>query len=99
MKHRAPTDITFCRLRPAHGVTEAAAATRRAEGTTSLEMPCPDERSVAACLSGGLLPVSVGVAEAEVISWVVPPDEASNCRTVGLPVGESRWSIRTTGPR
>ncbi|MCE2528933.1 MAG: 5-amino-6-(D-ribitylamino)uracil--L-tyrosine 4-hydroxyphenyl transferase CofH [Acidimicrobiia bacterium] len=76
MKIWAHTDITFCRLRPAHRVTEATAATRRAEGTTTLELPSPDDRSVTACMSGGLLPVSVGVADGEVISWVVPPDEA-----------------------
>ena len=76
MTSRAHTDITFCRLRPAHQVTEAAAGTRRAEGTTSIEMQSPDAESVAACLSGGLLPVSVGSADERVASWVVPPDEA-----------------------
>jgi len=84
MTPRVNTEITFCRLRPAHQVTEAAAATRRAEGTTSLELRGPDAESVAGCLSGGLLPVSVGVAEAEVISWILPPGEALELSDQGV---------------
>ena len=97
MTAAAHTDITFCRLRPAHGVAEATAATRRAEGTTSLEMPCPDDRSVSACLSGGLLPVSVGAADGEVMSWVVPPDEALDLSDQG--VGGWRLTVVHTDHR
>jgi len=97
MKPWAHTDITFCRLRPAHGVTEATAATRRAEGTTTLEMPTADDRSVRACLSGGLLPASVGVADGEVISWVVTPDEALDLSDRG--VGGWRLTVVHTDNR
>ena len=78
-------NITFLRLRPAAGVTEPTAATRRAEGTTALELDRPDPESVAACLAGGVLPVAAGHSGEGVMAWVVEPGEALELSDAGIP--------------
>ena len=78
-------NITYCRMRPAGAVTEAAAATRRAEGTTALELDRPDPDSAAACLAGGILPVAAGHAGEGYAAWVVEPARALELSESGVP--------------
>ena len=78
-------EITYCRMRPADAVTEAAAATRRAEGTTALELDRPDPDSAAACLAGGILPVAAGHAGEGFAAWVVEPALALELSASGAP--------------
>jgi len=77
--------LTFCRLRPADDVTRETALTRRAEGTTTLELEHPDDRSVASCLSGGVLPVAAGETDTDVAAWVVVPPVALRLGEEGIP--------------
>ncbi len=78
-------NITFCRLRPAGAVTEVTAATRRAEGTTVLELARPDPESAAACLAGGVLPAAVGHTGEGVMAWTVEPGQALEMSAAGVP--------------
>ena len=78
-------NITYCRMRPADAVTEASAATRRAEGTTALELDRPDPDSAAACLAGGILPVAAGHAGGGYAAWVVEPARALELSESGVP--------------
>ena len=78
-------DITFLRVRPASAVTEVASSTRRAEGTTTLEMERDEPQSVDGCLAGGTLPVSVGHLASGVIAWVVEPEQALELSGNGIP--------------
>ncbi len=75
--------ITFCRLRPAFGVTEVWAATRRREGSTAAEVG-GDATDVVAALAGGLLPVSTRL-DGEAVAWVVPPADALELAGRGVP--------------
>ncbi|MXX65186.1 MAG: 7,8-didemethyl-8-hydroxy-5-deazariboflavin synthase subunit CofH [Acidimicrobiia bacterium] len=77
--------LTFCRLRPADDVTPETALTRRAEGTTTLELEHPDDLSVAACLAGGVLPVATGETDTDVAAWVVAPRAALGLADEGIP--------------
>ena len=45
--------VTFCRVRPAESTSELFAATRRREGTTTLELAGIREDDQAGCLAGG----------------------------------------------
>ncbi len=77
--------ITFCRLRPAAGVTETWATTRRREGTTVLEVENLAPADWSGALSGGVLPVAFGVVP-EVIepaAWVVSPPAARELAAAG----------------
>ena len=85
MTEAAIRGVTFFRLRPATAVTEVTAATRRAEGTTGLELDRPDPESVSACLAGGTLPIGVGGAGKGVMAWVVEPKEALDLSAAGIP--------------
>ena len=78
-------NITYCRMRPADAVTEASAATRRAEGTTALELDRPDPDSAASCLAGGILPVAAGHAGEGYAAWVVEPARALELSESGVP--------------
>ncbi|HJU51571.1 MAG TPA: 5-amino-6-(D-ribitylamino)uracil--L-tyrosine 4-hydroxyphenyl transferase CofH [Acidimicrobiia bacterium] len=64
-------NITFLRLRPASGLTTTAAESRRREGTTVVELAPGSEPALAASLEGGLLPVTIGVADPEAAAWVL----------------------------
>ena len=77
--------VTFFRLRPAAVVTGMTAATRRAEGTTALELDQTGPEAVAACLAGGTLPIAVGHAAEGVVAWVVEPKEALELSAEGIP--------------
>ena len=85
MTEAAIRGITFVRLRPAAVVTEVTAATRRAEGTTGLELDRPDPESMAACLAGGILPIAVGHTGEGFMAWVVEPKEALELSARGIP--------------
>ncbi len=67
--------ITFCRVRPAHSVTEPWAAARRSQGTTVVEVSSAG--ASAGALAGGLLPLGrkTGIDAA---GWVVAPRDAHN---------------------
>ena len=93
--------ITFLRVRPAPTVTEEGARTRRAEGTTAVELERPDPEAAAACLAGGVLPVATGgpAPEApdapevpETAAWVVPPAVALQLSEQGVP----GWRLSVT---
>ncbi|HEY7584344.1 MAG TPA: 5-amino-6-(D-ribitylamino)uracil--L-tyrosine 4-hydroxyphenyl transferase CofH [Acidimicrobiia bacterium] len=64
--------ITFARIRPAGAMTPAAAASRRREGTTVVELAPADKEGLTASLGGGLLPVTIGVADPDAAAWVMP---------------------------
>ena len=85
MTEDANRDITFFRLRPASAVTEVTASTRRAEGTTAMELDRPDPESVAACLAGGTLPIAVRFVGEGVMGWVVEPKQALELSGDGIP--------------
>jgi 7,8-didemethyl-8-hydroxy-5-deazariboflavin synthase CofH subunit len=78
--------ITFCRLRPAHSVSERWASARRRQGTTVAEVSSAE--ASAGALAGGLLPLgrSAGI---ETAGWVVSPAEAR----VLQDRGEAGWRV------
>ncbi len=72
--------ITFCRLRPADGVTEIWATTRRREGTTTLEVEAMGAADRGGAIAGGVLPVAVGEAAegaGQPAAWVATPARAA----------------------
>ena len=93
------TVITFLRVRPASAVTEEGAVTRRAEGTTAIELERPDPQAMAACLAGGVAPVGTGGQAAEMpeaAAWAVPPAVALRLSEGGVP----GWRLSVAhGPR
>lgn len=70
------TQVTYLRVRPAAEISEIAARTRRREGTTALEFGDPRADDVRAAVSGGVLPVVLGVADVAAAAWVAGPGEA-----------------------
>ncbi len=69
--------VTFLRMRPADGeLSDLWAATRRREGTTTVEIEGLDEAQRSAVLAGGLVPVSAGISDAAPLAWVVTPSGA-----------------------
>ncbi len=89
------TVITFLRVRPAAEMTEDGARTRRAEGTTAVELERPVPEAADACLAGGVLPAGKdGPAggETEVAAWVVPPAAAVELSEQGVP----GWRLSVT---
>ena len=87
--------VTFLRVRPAAEMTEEGARTRRAEGTTAVELERPGPEAAAACLAGGVLPVGKGGpagGETEVAAWVVPPAAAVELSEQGVP----GWRLSVT---
>ena len=85
MSPDAAREITFLRVRPASVVTEVTSSTRRAEGTTCLELDRPSPESVDACLAGGVLPVSIGDSGTGFAAWVLRPSEALELSGNGIP--------------
>ena len=85
MADNSSRDITYLRVRPAAAVSEVTAATRRAEGTTALELDVSDPGSVAACVAGGVLPVAVGHRSEGVMAWVAAPGDALELSGEGVP--------------
>jgi hypothetical protein len=68
--------ITFLRVRPAASITSIQAATRRREGTTAVEGAGLGAADMSAALEGGVLPVLVGLGDAEPVAWVVEAGDA-----------------------
>ena len=85
MSPTAADTITFHRTRPANAINELWAATRRREGTTSLEVESITAADRAGALAGGLLPVAVGASDTEPAAWVVDPREALELEGRGVP--------------
>ncbi len=97
MTGSAIRDLTFLRVRPATQVTEVTASSRRAEGTTSLELNRSEGESVSACLAGGVLPVASRQTTDGFVGWVVDPEDALELSSQGIPGW--RLSVRHTGDR
>jgi FO synthase len=77
--------ITFLRLRPAETVNELWAATRRREGTTAVETAGLTEDQRRSILSGGLVPVAVGLADVEPLAWVIEPTDLKSVLRRNIP--------------
>ncbi|OFW67308.1 MAG: 7,8-didemethyl-8-hydroxy-5-deazariboflavin synthase subunit CofH [Actinobacteria bacterium RBG_16_68_21] len=77
--------ITFLALRPADGVTEVWAATRRREGTTTVEIAGITTADVVGAIAGGLLPVSSGPGEGGAAAWVAEPAVVLGLAERGIP--------------
>lgn len=89
--------ITFLRTRPAETVNELTAATRRREGTTTLEVESISAAAVSAALAGGVLPVSVGLGDGVPVAWIIAPDDARAIVKLGL--DGARVTVLDEGPR
>ncbi len=80
------TDITFLRLRPATEANELWAATRRREGTTTVEIGDLHAGDRSGAIQGGLLPVvTTARAEPAPAAWVVGPHDALSLSAAGVP--------------
>nr|MDJ0961820.1 5-amino-6-(D-ribitylamino)uracil--L-tyrosine 4-hydroxyphenyl transferase CofH [Acidimicrobiia bacterium] len=79
------TTITFLRLRPAEHVNELWAATRRREGTIAVEVASLDQEQRETITAARLVPVSLGLGDAEPLAWIVEPDEALELEQRGVP--------------
>ena len=78
-------NITFLRLRPAESLAEPAAASRRREGTTTIEMSSPADSDLTAAAAGGVLITSSTVGGTEPAGWVVTPEAALALVREGVP--------------
>ncbi|MCJ7726132.1 MAG: 5-amino-6-(D-ribitylamino)uracil--L-tyrosine 4-hydroxyphenyl transferase CofH, partial [Acidimicrobiia bacterium] len=81
--------ITFNRLRPTDAPTLAWAEVMRAEGSTVAELSEAAPDAVAACIEGGLLPVSIGSVPLGAAAWVVSPSDAHGLAASGA----AGWQI------
>ena len=77
--------VTFHRLRPGEDINELWVATRRREGTTAVEVVELSSAAANAALTGGLLPVSVGIGEGDPAAWVVLPEQTHHLVKEGVP--------------
>jgi len=68
--------ISFLRMRPAEQVNELWAATRRREGTLAIEVEELDAAHRSVITAAKLVPVSVGIGEADPLAWIVEPEAA-----------------------
>jgi FO synthase len=91
------TRITFERLRPAEQVNELWAATRRREGTVTVEVDGLDGADRAAITAARLVPVSVGIGAVDPVAWVVQPEAALELERRGVPGW--RITVIDTGDR
>ncbi len=89
--------ITFLRLRPADTVNELWASTRRREGTTAVETSGLSAEQRSAVLAGGLVPVALGLAEADPLAWVIEPADAKPLLKRNIPGW--RITVCDTGDR
>jgi FO synthase len=89
------TTITFLRLRPADQVNELWAVTRRREGTVAVEVAALDAARRGVITAAQLVPVSVGLGNAEPLAWVVDPAEALELEKRGTPWW--RVTVNNTG--
>jgi FO synthase len=77
------TPVTFVRSRPAEDVNPIAAATRRREGTTTLEVAAPTAGAIAAAASERVL-VASGDAATAAGAYVVTPASAAVLERSGV---------------
>ncbi len=77
--------ITFLRLRPAGEINELWAATRRREGTTTVEVAGLTEQDSTSALAGGLAPVAIEESEVQPMAWVVEPGAVAELVRAGVP--------------
>ena len=77
--------ISFHRMRPGAEVNEITAATRRREGTTAIELTSATSTELAACASGGVLPVVADAAVDGAAAWVVLPAAAITLADARIP--------------
>jgi FO synthase len=77
--------ITFCRLRPVMALNEAAINTRRAEGTTVVEVGSLDEAAMVAAAQGGLLTLSRDPTSSfsSTAAWILAPGAALRANVPG----------------
>lgn len=68
--------VTYLRSRPAHSLAEITAASRRREGTTTIEIDSPTAGDVAAGAAGGVLVVAGSPGSLEPAGWVASPAAA-----------------------
>ncbi|MDJ0664376.1 MAG: 5-amino-6-(D-ribitylamino)uracil--L-tyrosine 4-hydroxyphenyl transferase CofH [Acidimicrobiia bacterium] len=76
--------VTFLRLRPAESINELWAATRRREGTTTVEIARLTMEQRQEAIAGGLAPVAIGADTAEPLAWVVDPSEVAPLVAAGV---------------
>lgn len=76
--------ITFLRIRPAEGVGDAQAGSRRQEGTTCLEGASFTATDLDAIHSGGLLSITSDL-DCPSVAWVLAPDQAVAAGRKGIP--------------
>ena len=72
-------------MRPGAEVNEITAATRRREGTTAIELTSATSTELAACTSGGVLPVVADAAVDGAAAWVVLPAAAITLADARIP--------------
>ncbi len=89
--------VTFLRLRPADTVNELWASTRRREGTTTVETVGLSETERSAILAGGLVPVSIGLADVDPLAWVIEPADTKAIVKRNIPGW--RLTVCDTGDR
>lgn len=89
--------VTVCRTATAAALTDAWARERRAAGITAVEIDGPTEPTVAAALSGGLLPVDTRGDAEHAVAWVADPPAAMALLARGVPGW--RITVRHTGGR
>ena len=89
--------VTFCRIRPAESVSELSAATRRREGTTTLELAAVRDDDRVGCLAGGVLPVERSGTDGAPAAWVVSPEQAIRLGELGI--AGWRITVLNEGPR
>ncbi len=77
--------ITFLRLRPAESLAEPAAAGRRREGTTTLELGSPTDADLGAATAGGVLATASSIGGPEPAAWVASPEDALALAGRGVP--------------
>ena len=89
--------VTFCRVRPAESISGLSAATRRREGTTTLEVNGISDDDRSASLEEGVLSVETGGTDGSPAAWIVAPADAIRLAEIGV----EGWRITLVdgGPR
>jgi FO synthase len=89
--------ITFLRVRPSETLAEAAAESRRREGTTTVELINPTAEDLANAGSGGVLITASTIGDVEPAAWVVSSEDALSLAARGVPGW--RLSVAADGDR
>ncbi|MDP9495009.1 MAG: 5-amino-6-(D-ribitylamino)uracil--L-tyrosine 4-hydroxyphenyl transferase CofH [Actinomycetota bacterium] len=80
-------------MRPSETLAEAAAESRRREGTTTVELVAPGAEDLTHAATGGVLITATTIGEVEPAAWVVSPDDALTLADRGVP----GWRLSVTG--